>query len=91
MTRSELEKLFRTPPAEYRPKPFWFWNGEMDRELIRRQLEEMADKGLGGAVICARQGLTVPYLSQAWFDLVEAACGEAERLGLEIWLYDEYP
>lgn len=87
----EFLKEFQNPPAKYRIKPFWFWNGEMTREEISHQLEEMADKGLGGVFICARQGMTVPYLSKDWFTLVEYACEEAKKRGLEAWLYDEYP
>lgn len=82
---------FYNPPAKYRIKPFWFWNGEMTKEEIRYQIEEMADKGLGGIYICARQGMTVPYLSEEWLELVKYACEEAKRQGLEAWLYDEYP
>ena len=82
---------FGTPSARWRPVPFWFWNGEMEDREIERQLAEMADKGLGGCFICARQGLTVPYLSKAWFRKVAHAVETAASLGLEIWLYDEYP
>lgn len=82
---------FRNPPAKYRIKPFWFWNGEITKEEISRQIGEMARGGLGGVFICARQGMTVPYLSKEWFELVEYACEEAKRQGLEAWLYDEYP
>lgn len=82
---------FADPAAEYRIHPFWFWNGEMEEAEIVRQLEEMADKGVGGVFICARQGLTVPYLSQAWFDKVRMAVAKAKELGMQVWLYDEYP
>ncbi|TVY08912.1 glycosyl hydrolase [Paenibacillus cremeus] len=82
---------FQQPGAAYRIQPFWFWNGEMDDSQIERQIEEMADKGLGGFFVCARQGLTVPYLSHAWFAKVRVAVECAKRLGLEVWLYDEYP
>lgn len=51
----------------------------------------MADKGVGGFFICARQGLEVPYLSKAWFERVEVAIQAAAAHGLEVWLYDEYP
>lgn len=82
---------FRNPPVRARIKPFWFWNGQMTKEEIRRQIQEMAKKGLGGMFICARQGMTVPYLSDEWFELVDFACREAKVAGLEAWLYDEYP
>ena len=82
---------FQNPPASYRIKPFWFWNGDITKEEISYQIKEMAEKGLGGIFICARQGMTVPYLSEEWFELVKYACKEAENQGLEAWLYDEYP
>lgn len=82
---------FKNPPAENRIKPFWFWNGDMDKKEIDRQLKEMVDKGLGGAFICARQGLSIPYLSKEWFELVKYAGEKAAEYGIETWLYDEYP
>lgn len=82
---------FKNPPAKNRIKPFWFWNGEMKEEEIERQISEMAEKGLGGAFICARQGLKVPYLSKGWFEKVLYACETANHKGIENWLYDEYP
>ncbi|WP_282936374.1 glycosyl hydrolase [Paenibacillus sp. RC67] len=82
---------FAQPEAAYRIHPFWFWNGEMDDEQIRYQIDEMADKGLGGFFVCARQGLQVPYLSDAWFQKVRVAVEAAERRNLHVWLYDEYP
>lgn len=84
-------QTFQNPGNEYRAHPFWFWNGEMDDEQIRHQISEMAAQGVGGFFICARQGLTVPYLSQAWFDKVRLAVKEAKDKGMKVWLYDEYP
>ena len=57
-------KRFKQPEAADRIHPFWFWNGEMDDGQIQFQIDEMADKGLGGVFICARQGLQIPYLSE---------------------------
>lgn len=82
---------FKQPPAHCRPHPFWFWNGDMRDEEIEQQIEEMAQKGLGGFFLCARQGLKIPYLSQEWFRKVGVACRAAERNQIACWLYDEYP
>jgi hypothetical protein len=82
---------FKQPTADDRIHPFWFWNGEMVDEEIRHQIDEMADKGLGGFFICARQGLKIPYLSNAWFQKVRVAVEAAKERGLNVWLYDEYP
>lgn len=88
---TKWQEDFKNPPASYRIKPFWFWNGEMTKAEIENQIKEMADKGLGGMFICARQGMTAPYLSGEWFELVDYACEMSEKYGLEAWLYDEYP
>ncbi len=82
---------FENPPVQNRIRPFWFLNGHMKKEEIEYQIAEMKDKGLGGFVMCARQGMTVPYLSREWFDLCGYAVSCAERNGLEVWLYDEFP
>lgn len=87
----QFEEEFKDPSQKYRIKPFWFWNGDMNEEEIEHQIKEMADKGLGGFFICARQGMSVSYLSQKWFDKVEFASKKAKEYGLEAWLYDEYP
>ncbi|MCM3785841.1 hypothetical protein M3231_23005 [Neobacillus mesonae] len=84
-------ETFNNPDNEFRVHPFWFWNGEMAEEQISFQISEMAKQGVGGFFICARQGLTIPYLSQAWFEKVKYAVSEAKKYGLHVWLYDEYP
>ena len=85
------EQEWKCPTMRQRIKPFWFWNGDMNEEEIDRQLREMKDQGLGGAFICARQGQTIAYLHQQWFDRIAFACRKAKEYGLEVWLYDEYP
>ncbi|MFD0676234.1 MULTISPECIES: glycosyl hydrolase [unclassified Paenibacillus] len=82
---------FEDPSAAFRLQPFWFWNGEMEDEQMKRQIEEMAHKGVGGFFICPRQGLKIPYLSEAWFEKVRTAVEIAKQHELEVWLYDEYP
>ncbi|MBQ7064037.1 MAG: hypothetical protein IJM90_04005 [Firmicutes bacterium] len=72
-------------------QPFWFWNGEMDPEEIRRQIRQMHQQGVRGFLIHPRQGLELPYLSRAFFERVRVAVQEAKDCGMEVWLYDEYP
>ena len=72
-------------------QPFWFWNGDLAPEEIRRQIREMQDKGIRGFLIHPRQGMEVPYLSAEFFRRVQVAVEEAAAYGLEVWLYDEYP
>ncbi len=84
-------ETWKNPSGENRIKPFWFWNGKIERDEIDFQLAEMKKQGVGGAFICPRQGQKIPYLGEEWFELVRHACRRGAQLGLEIWLYDEYP
>lgn len=65
----------------------------MKSDEITRQIKEMSEKGVGGFFIHPRQGLTVPYMSDQWFEKVGVAVEAAKKYELEAWLYDElaYP
>ena len=69
--------------------PFWAWNGKLEKDELIRQIHVMKDMGLGGFFMHARVGLNTPYLSEEWFDCVKACIDEAEKLGMNAWLYDE--
>ena len=48
----KMSKDFVNPPASSRPGAYWCWlNGDMTRESITYDLEEMKDKGIGRAEI----------------------------------------
>ena len=79
----------RNAPAKYRSTPFWSWNGELDADECVRQIREMRDAGIGGYIMHARGGLLTEYFSPEWFQVINACVAEGERLGMEVWLYDE--
>ena len=69
--------------------PFWAWNGKLEKDELIRQIHVMKDMGLGGFFMHSRVGLNTQYLSKEWFDCVKACIDEAEKLGMNAWLYDE--
>lgn len=83
------EQEFIKPSNNYRPIPFWFWNSKLRKEDIEAQIRDFYNKGLGGFFIHARFGLETEYLSREWMNCVKIAINEAEKLGMEVWLYDE--
>ncbi|QGQ98299.1 hypothetical protein EHS13_27150 [Paenibacillus psychroresistens] len=85
----ELYNLFKQPTAAFRGKPFWSWNGTLDKAELLRQLEVFKEMGFGGVFMHSRTGLATEYLGDEWFDLINACAEEAEKLGMEAWLYDE--
>ncbi|WP_119319913.1 hypothetical protein [Capsulimonas corticalis] len=86
---NELASHFINPSAAYRGKPFWSWNGDLKEDELIRQVHVMKEMGLGGFFMHSRTGLITEYLGDEWFRLTNACADEAEKLGLEAWLYDE--
>lgn len=84
-----LYSKFINPTVEYRGKPFWSWNGELEKEELLRQVHVAKEMGFGGFFMHSRTGLETEYLGEEWFELINACADEGERLGLEAWLYDE--
>lgn len=74
---------------EYRTLPFWSWNDKLEIDELKRQIHWMNDNGIGGFFMHARAGLGTEYLSEEWMKCVEACADEAEKLGMDAWLYDE--
>jgi hypothetical protein len=92
-----LESGFRNPPPSARLRCYWWWlNGNVTRQSITRDLEQMKAKGYGGAMIVdaggaeQRGNLQVPagplFGGPEWRTLFQHALTEADRLGLEISL-----
>ena len=92
MRISDLKRLYAAlphPDHRYRSLPFWAWNDRLDPAELRRQMEDMRDKGIGGAFAHSRDGLETPYLSDEWMDDVAVMAKAGAELGLEAWIYDE--
>lgn len=90
---NNLKSQFKSVPSQYRPAPFWVWNYKVTKSEIDRMLAEFRENGFGGVFVHPRYGMITEYLSDDWFDLYTYAIQEGEKLGLDIWLYDEnaYP
>ncbi|MFC3801237.1 glycosyl hydrolase [Cohnella sp. GCM10012308] len=80
---------FKDPAVEFRPVPFWSWNGGLTPERLRTQIAQMREAGAGGFFMHARNGLKTGYLDEDWFDCVRLCIEEADRLGMKAWIYDE--
>lgn len=83
------KKLLKDPPKKYRPAPFWSWNEKLSVSETVSQIKEMERVGLGGYFMHARGGLQTEYLSDEWFENVDATVNLGETLGMRSWGYDE--
>jgi hypothetical protein len=90
-----LRQGFEAPPKAARLRCYWWWlNGNTDEAAITRDLEGMAAKGYGGALLVDANGSNQEgnigvaagpeFGSPAWVKLYVHALKEAKRLGLEI-------
>ncbi len=88
-----LEAGFRNPPLRTRPQTWWHWeNGNITKEGIKADLEDMKRVGLAGAhlfdVDTKFPAGPVRYGSDAWFDHVNYAIKTAESLDLTLVLHN---
>jgi hypothetical protein len=85
-----LERAFFDPPDESKPWAYWWWlNGDVSREGITRDLQEMKRQGINGVLVFhAGADVGVPigprFLSPEWIELFQFAVKEAARLGMEM-------
>lgn len=104
MMKFELEKsfdfnVFTTPVSRYYPSYAWVWNDILDRDSIKRQLDEMFERNIRHVYVIplAREfrphtmvtNLQPQYLSDEYFDLFKFAVDYAYEKGMLFGLYDE--
>ena len=88
-----LEDGFRTPPDTAKPQTWYhIMNGNVTKEGVTRDFEEIAKVGLGGVQIfdvgCDIPPGDVKFGSPEWFDLLRHAHNEAKRLGLKLGIHN---
>jgi len=93
MDSEKLRNTFAEPPREYAAAPLWVWNDRLTEEQIANTMRDLASQGVKQVFVHPRPGLMTPYLSDEWFKLWKIALREAERLDMNVWIYDEnsYP
>ena len=88
---SQLRAIFADPPRQYSTGPLWVWNDMLTEEQVVGTLRDLAAQQVKQAFVHPRPGLMTPYLSGDWFRLWKVALGEAERLDMNLWIYDRTP
>src|SRR3954470_8982082 len=88
-----LTQGFPSPPDSAKPHTWWHWmNGNVSKEGITADLEEMKRGGVGGAQIlvadCDIPAGSVSFMSAPFREMVKHAASEADRLGLELCIHN---
>ncbi len=91
-TREAME-AFQKPSRHFSTGPLWVWNDMLTDRQIVDTLRDLARQDVKQVWVHPRPGLMTPYLSTEWFRLWKLALREAERLDMNVWIYDEnsYP
>lgn len=89
-TTSHLEHLLTNPPAEYYPVPWWGWFGHLTPEKIQSHIKLMFDQGLREFFIFPAYGMETEFLSEDYFRDIEFTVNECRKLGMKVWIYDEF-
>ena len=94
---AEISEVFKNPD-DFNAKPwcFWYWmHGAVTKEGITTDLEAMKQNGLGGTYLMPIKSIemnpslggTVHQLSPQWYEMVDWAMQEADRLGLKLGMH----
>jgi hypothetical protein len=96
---ASIAAIMAQPPRALSPTAIWWWSGErLDRARLRDQLVRFAEGGVYNLVLLnlAPSGPLFgsdaddpPFLSDAWWALVEGVCDDARELGVCLWFYDQ--
>ena len=87
-----IERNFQTMPLNVRPNPLWFWNDtRVEPDELILQMAGYRDAGYGGlSILPFGKNFSPEYLTDTYFEVYLLCIEEAKKLGLTIWLYDEY-
>ena len=90
---ASMRATFANPPRQFSSGPLWVWNDMLTEDQVVGTLRDLAAQKVKQAFVHPRPGLMTPYLSADWFRLWKVALAEAQRLDMNLWIYDEnsYP
>ena len=81
---------FQNPSSEYRASLFYSLNDSLYPEIIRKQIIEFAEGGIGRVFFHAREGLLTQYFEKDWWKAIDAGVDQCVKSGIIPWFYDEY-
>ncbi len=87
---SDLFSALASPPDRYRPVPWLAMTGNLDWPTVEHSLQEMHDKGITEFFLFAIYGMEIPYMSEAYWSLVERMLQFCQANDMKCWIYDEY-
>ncbi|MDP9170642.1 MAG: hypothetical protein M3N54_08500 [Acidobacteriota bacterium] len=89
----EAAANFKTPPREYGAIHWALWGGELTKERIVSEFDQLVANGVYIVNFGPSQKMNPKYLSPEHIALTKFAVEEAAKRGMKVWLADEgsYP
>lgn len=93
LNAGSVAKMFDNPPAEYSISFYWGWDGNVNEEVIKRDLDEFKSKNVQVVTLEPGYNMNNSYLSEGWFEDVHAAVKLVKERGMKLYMVDEgkYP
>jgi hypothetical protein len=84
------KKVFKTPPKEYYPTPFWHMNGDLtDAEIIKQMTDASSKAKFNGVAILPVKNTKPDFLSDDYFAKINTILETAKKHGDNVILYDD--
>ena len=92
-TVAEAAAAFAQPPREYGAIHWAIWGGQLTRERILADIENMYANGTYVIMINNSRGLRPKYFTPEYLDLVKFTVEECKKRGMKVWIENEagYP
>jgi len=92
-TAAQVAQIWKAPPPEYGPEPYYGLNGTVDETVIRRDLDTMKSLGYQAVTVQAGYGMPFAYLSPEYFRFFRTFVEEAKKRNMRVWIVDDagYP
>lgn len=95
--REALIEGFSDPShADFGNVPFWWWDGDdLERGRITDQLETLSEQGVEAVCFEMKypegppEGPRQSYFSEEWWEMMDHAASECDRLEMDLWIHDE--
>ncbi|MDD5597364.1 MAG: glycosyl hydrolase, partial [Victivallaceae bacterium] len=83
-------EIYKNPPTEFHPVPWWAWTGKMEKAEMKRQLGLMCEQGIYEFYIFPLYGLEYPvFLQDSWWEYITFTIEECEKRDMKVWIYDD--
>ena len=64
--------------------------GDPTEDDIFSYMRSLCENGIKQAMLYPRSGCEVEYLGERWFEIIESFIRIAEKLGMSVWIYDDF-